>query len=85
MVNKAHQNARFAEDVVRHMLFNLVEIYPDLPDETFVLAREESFESIHQHNAFAERSGLLGDLRAELLNKGEAPQSNVTLEEWLNL
>ena len=85
VVNKAHQNARFAEDVVRHMLFNLVEIYPDLPDETFVLAREESFESIHQHNAFAERSGLLGDLRAELLNKGEAPQSNVTLEEWLNL
>jgi len=46
---------------------------------------EESFESIHQHNAFAERSGLLGDLRAELRNKGEAIQSNVTLEEWLNL
>lgn len=85
VVNKAHQNARFAEDVVRHMLLNLVEVYPDLPDDTFVLAREESLESIHQHNAFAERSGLLGDIRGEIHFKDNIICSSVTLEEWLKL
>lgn len=85
VVNKAHQNARFAEDVVRQMLFNLVEVYPDLPNESFVLAREESLESIHRHNAFAERSGLLGDIRAEIRGQAESHRPNITMEEWLSL
>ena len=35
------------------------------PDETEVWVRSESEESIHKHNAFAERSAYLGDLREE--------------------
>jgi len=82
VVNKAHRNPMFAEDVVREVFRNLVDMYPDLPDETFVLARQENLESIHQHNAFAERSGTLGGIRSELA--GRLPQKRQpTLEEWL--
>lgn len=82
VVNKAHRNPMFAEDVVREILANLVDMYPDLPDDTFVLARQENLESIHQHNAFAERSGTLGDIRLELAG-GKPPKRRPSLEEWL--
>lgn len=82
VVNKAHRNPRFVEDVVREMLRNVVEVYPDLPDEAFVLAKQENLESIHQHNAFAERYGTLGELRREIL-WSEYVVRHTTLEEWL--
>lgn len=81
VVNKAHANPRFVEDVVREMLRNVVETFPDLPDETFILARQENFESIHRHNAFAERSALMGALRRELA--GGVPEESRSLESWL--
>jgi len=82
VVNKAHRNPRFVEDVVREMLRNVVEVYPDLPDGAFVLAKQENLESIHQHNAFAERYGTLGELRREIIG-GECTVGHTTLEEWL--
>jgi GTP cyclohydrolase-4 len=82
VVNKAHRNPRFVEDVVREMLRNVVEVYPDLPDEAFVLSKQENLESIHQHNAFAERYGTLGELRREITG-GEYVVRHTTLEEWL--
>jgi GTP cyclohydrolase-4 len=82
IVNKAHRKPMFVEDVVREMLHNVVDVYPDLPDETFVLAKQENLESIHQHNAFAERYGALGELRREIV-KGEYVVRHITLEEWL--
>ena len=50
--------------------------------ETFVLTKQENMESIHQHNAFAERSGTLGELRQEVI-EGEPVLQHTTLEEWL--
>jgi GTP cyclohydrolase-4 len=47
IVNKAHRNPKFVEDVVREMLRNVIEVYPDLPDEAFVLAKQENFEGIY--------------------------------------
>ncbi len=82
VVNKAHRNPRFVEDVVREMLRNLLAVYADLPDEAFVLAKQENLESIHQHNAFAERFGTLGELRREVM-VGEPGLHHTTLEEWL--
>jgi GTP cyclohydrolase-4 len=82
IVNKAHRNPRFVEDVVREMLRNVIEIYPDLPDGDFVLSRQENFESIHRHNAFAEHCGTLGELRREILGNGK-PARYTSLEEWL--
>lgn len=86
VVNKAHRNPRFVEDVVREMLRNVVAIYPDLPDETFVLAKQENLESIHRHNAFAERYGALGEIRRELQQGAQRGARNIrhtTLDEWL--
>jgi GTP cyclohydrolase-4 len=82
VVNKAHRNPRFVEDVVREMLRNVVEVYPDLPDDAFVLAKQENLESIHQHNAFAQAYGTLGQMRREIVG-GEYVVPHTTLEEWL--
>lgn len=82
IVNKAHRNPRFVEDVVREMLCNVVEIYPDLPDDAFVLAKQENFEGVHKHNAFAERFGTLREIRREIID-GECVSRQTALEEWL--
>ena len=82
IVNKAHRNPRFAEDVVREMLRNVVEIYPDLPDDAFVLAKQENFEGVHKHNAFAERYGTLGEIRREMNGKNHVTR-HMSMEEWL--
>lgn len=84
VVNKAHRNPMFVEDVVREMLFNVVETYPNLPDESFVWAKQVNFEGIHKHDVFAERFGTLGEIRREVL-KGQYVSKHTTLEEWLNL
>lgn len=63
VVINAHRNPKFVEDVVRDVLKLLVETCTDLPDNVGVTVRSESEESIHKHNAFAERKATLGDLR----------------------
>ena len=82
IVNKAHHKPMFTEDVVREVFRNLIDIYPDLPDETFVMVKQENLESIHQHNAFAERSGTMGAIREELRNDVPSVEK-ITLQEWL--
>ena len=46
------------------MLSKVLDRFADLPDEVLVTVRSESEESIHKHNAFAERVATLGQLRA---------------------
>jgi GTP cyclohydrolase IV len=82
VVVKAHENPRFVEDCVREMVRQVVEGYPDLPDEAFVMARQENLETIHRHNVVAERYGTLGELRAELAS-GEHSARHLTRREWL--
>ena len=82
VVEKAHRNPRFVEDVVREMLRRVVVTYPDLSDDSFVLARQENFEGIHEHNAFAERFGTMGEIRPELAGKAFATR-HTALDEWL--
>ncbi|MBM4467771.1 MAG: GTP cyclohydrolase I FolE2 [Chloroflexi bacterium] len=82
VVNKAHRNPMFVEDVVREMLYNVADLYPDLPDEAFVLAKQVNFEGIHKHDVFAERYGTLGEIRQEVLG-GQHITKHTTLEEWL--
>ncbi len=65
VVINAHKNPKFVEDVVRGVLKRLVEKYTDIPDDCEITVRSESEESIHKHNAFAERYALMGDLRDE--------------------
>jgi GTP cyclohydrolase I/GTP cyclohydrolase-4 len=82
VVEKAHSQPRFVEDCVREMVRRVVEDYPDLPGEAFVLARQENLETIHRHNVVAERYGTLDDLRAEL-QQGEHRRRHTTIREWL--
>lgn len=63
VVYEAHVNPKFVEDVVRDALHNLLLKYPDMPDGTEVTVKSESEESIHKHNAFAERTTTFGELR----------------------
>ena len=63
VVLDAHKNPKFVEDVVRDILSAILDKYKSLPDDVIVVVRSESEESIHKHNAFAERSTTLGELR----------------------
>jgi len=64
VVKQAHENPKFVEDVVRDMLKSIVEKYSYLPSDYIVIARSESHESIHKHNAFAERITTIGELKS---------------------
>jgi GTP cyclohydrolase-4 len=66
VVEKAHRNPRFVEDVVREMIRHVAAAYPHLRDGGFVLARQENLETIHRHSVVAERSGELKEILAEL-------------------
>lgn len=66
VVERAHKNPKFVEDCVRTMAKKIVENFPDLSDDSVVTIKQINEESIHKHNAFAERVALMGDIRAEL-------------------
>jgi GTP cyclohydrolase IV len=82
VVAKAHDQPRFVEDCVREMVRQVVERYPELPAEAFVMARQENLETIHRHNVVAERYGTLADLRGELADGGHQ-RHHLTKREWL--
>ncbi len=65
VVINAHTNPKFVEDVVRGVLSRIVDNFTELPDNSAVVVRSESEESIHKHNAFAQREATLGELRKE--------------------
>jgi GTP cyclohydrolase-4 len=64
LVEMAHRNPKFVEDVVRDVLDRLAKRYPDMPDAAWVRVKSEAEESIHKHNALAERATTFGELRA---------------------
>jgi GTP cyclohydrolase-4 len=83
VVLRAHSRPRFAEDVVREMIGGVMERLAELPDDAFVMARQENFESIHAHNASAERCGLLGTMRLEASGHPATGRGVASLEAWL--
>ena len=83
VVEKAHRRPRFVEDCVREMIAGVIAEFTELKDGTFVSARQENLETIHQHNVVAERSGLLGEMATEV-NGGEHATRHVTMREWLD-
>jgi GTP cyclohydrolase IV len=83
VVEKAHHRPRFVEDCVREMIAGVVNHFPELDDGSFVSARQENLETIHQHNVVAERHGLLSELRAEL-GSGGLSERQTSLDEWLS-
>jgi GTP cyclohydrolase-4 len=83
VVEKAHRRPRFVEDCVREMIAGVVGRFSELDGASFVSARQENLETIHQHNVVAERHGLLSELRAEI-ESGSPAAHQTSLEEWLD-
>jgi GTP cyclohydrolase IV len=66
VVQTAHKNPKFVEDCVRTMAQNVVKEFPNLPNEALITIKQINEESIHRHNAFAERVATMGELRKEI-------------------
>jgi GTP cyclohydrolase-4 len=82
IVNKAHHNPKFVEDVVRGILARALDVYADFPDGTYIGASQVNYESIHKHDAFAEAFGLFGEFRRELRD-GSHVDLKTDLASWL--
>jgi GTP cyclohydrolase I/GTP cyclohydrolase-4 len=65
------------------MIAGVIAEFTELKDGTFVSARQENLETIHQHNVVAERFGLLGELRQEMAS-GEHLAHHTSVREWLD-
>ncbi len=63
LVIQSHHSPKFVEDVVREALHLMLDRL-DLPDDACVFASSEAEESIHKHNAYAERLTSVGELAA---------------------
>jgi GTP cyclohydrolase-4 len=83
IVNKAHTNPRFVEDVVREVLRAVIERYDELPDNTFVWVHQRNEETIHKYDVEAEGWGTFHELRAEILHN-DVIAHHTTKEEWFS-
>ena len=66
VVMNAHQKPVFVEDAVRNMIEKILDKYGNLDDDTQVTIKQENQESIHRHNAFAEKIATIGELKKEV-------------------
>jgi len=66
LVETAHKNPKFVEDCVRTMAKKIVHEFTDLPGDSIITIKQINEESIHTHNAFAERKATLEELKSEL-------------------
>ena len=66
MTYQAHMDAKFVEDCVRALAEGVLSEFDHLSDDAVIHMKQSNDESIHQHNAHAEREVTMGDLRAEL-------------------
>jgi GTP cyclohydrolase IV len=82
VVEHAHLQPRFVEDSVRFALKETLERYPDLEDEDYLFSQQVNLETIHRHDVVAERTGTVGELRAEL--DGAVAEAHTELRDWLS-
>jgi GTP cyclohydrolase-4 len=66
VVLAAHKNPRFVEDCVREMAKKVLTGFSYLPGDAVVTIKQTNEESIHQHDAYAERRATLAELLDEL-------------------
>ncbi len=83
VVERAHFNPRFVEDCAREMIRQTLGSFECLGRDSFLMARQENMETIHQHNVIAERYGTVGELRTDL-ETGTHPSRHTTMREWLD-
>jgi len=66
VVLSAHKNPRFVEDCVREIAKKVLAEFPDLPGDSLVTIKQTNEESIHQHDAYAERQATIAELFVEM-------------------
>jgi len=66
VVLEAHKNPRFVEDCVREIARKVLGTFSYLPADSVVTIKQTNEESIHQHNAYAERKATLAELMVEM-------------------
>jgi GTP cyclohydrolase-4 len=66
VVLAAHKNPRFVEDCVREMARKVITEFDYLPGDSVVTIKQTNEESIHQHDAYAERRATLAELLDEM-------------------
>ena len=86
MTYNAHADAKFVEDCVRSLAEQTVAEFDHLSDDAVVHMRQSNDESIHQHNAHAEREVRMGRLREEMNGEhpGENPQRSAASDPRTN-
>jgi GTP cyclohydrolase IV len=82
VVEHAHLQPRFVEDSVRFALKETLDRYPALAPDDFVFSQQVNLETIHRHDVLAERTGTVGELRAEL--DGDVASRHTELGDWLS-
>ncbi|HST14968.1 MAG TPA: GTP cyclohydrolase MptA [Gaiellaceae bacterium] len=82
VVEHAHLQPRFVEDSVRFALKATIDRYLDLADADFLFAQQLNLETIHRHDVLAERTGTVGEVRAELA--GQVAAQHTELRDWLS-
>lgn len=60
----AVKNPRFSEDVIRYMMVHLKEEADKIPEEAIVTFAVRSFESVHKHDFYAEKSIRFKEIEA---------------------
>ena len=83
VVEHAHLQPRFVEDSVRYALKETLDRYDDLGDGDFVYSQQVNLETIHRHDVVAERTGTVGELRAEL-DGAAVTATHTELRDWLS-
>jgi GTP cyclohydrolase-4 len=66
VVLNAHKNPRFVEDCVREIAKKVLTEFIDLPGDSLITIKQTNEESIHQHDAYAERQATMAELFVEL-------------------
>ena len=66
VVLAAHKNPRFVEDCVREMAKKVLAEFDYLSGDSVIIIKQTNEESIHQHDAYAERRATLAELYDEL-------------------
>ncbi|MCK9581867.1 MAG: GTP cyclohydrolase MptA [Methanoregula sp.] len=66
VVLAAHKNPRFVEDCVREMAKKVLAEFQYLSGDSVVTIKQTNEESIHQHDAYAERQATIAELVDEL-------------------
>ncbi len=68
VVQAALDNPKFVEDAIRHMVKNIVEAFPDFPDEMELFFEQRNEECIHRHDLVAIETLTMGEARHQISN-----------------